>query len=355
MTVSYWYRPRIYVALVVLLSCAYGILSWYHHGAVDTTHAVPAIETQLAEFHAGLDQHTVSEAMRQYPLLMVLSVAVVIIGVIVYVAGIVLDFRLVSRRAAWIPWFTSGSPYAPSASAVWSLGDIPRIVILALSCMAMFPLVEGGLVYVLRHVLSIASLNFLVTSTYLSGLLVLCMLWLAQMKGVTLRQATQLTFDAWQPQTRQALVWYMMAIPLIAVSLWLSTVAAAWMGYEPPSHPLTYFFLEETRQAWLWYGVFFACVCAPIVEELFFRGIIFRALRTRCSLRTAACISGLLFGALHGNWVSLLPITVLGMVLALVAERAGTLYASILIHGVHNGIMVALMFGYRAFLQALGF
>ena len=83
------------------------------------------------------------------------------------------------------------------------------------------------------------------------------------------------------------------------------------------------------------------CVIAPICEEVLFRGFIFRSLRNWRGVWPAAAITGILFGLVHGlsaPAVDLLPLGVLGFVLCLVYERAGSLYPCIALHVLNNAI-----------------
>ncbi|MGH2958317.1 MAG: lysostaphin resistance A-like protein [Solirubrobacterales bacterium] len=96
--------------------------------------------------------------------------------------------------------------------------------------------------------------------------------------------------------------------------------------------------------------LFFAllvAVLAPIAEEIFFRGLIFRALLNAMSLWPAAILSGLLFGALHIDSLSsdrllqVVPLAVLGISFALLYSWTGTLYSTIALHATNNAIAVA--------------
>lgn len=82
--------------------------------------------------------------------------------------------------------------------------------------------------------------------------------------------------------------------------------------------------------------LFVACVLAPLNEELLFRGAIFRFCRQRFGRAPALLVSGILFGALHGNWASFVPLAVLGAALALAYERTGDIRVSIIAHGLFN-------------------
>lgn len=85
----------------------------------------------------------------------------------------------------------------------------------------------------------------------------------------------------------------------------------------------------------------FAVVIAPIVEETFFRGYVFTALRTSLPVGWAAVITGVIFGAVHGfgSPIGFLPpLAVLGTVLCLVYWKTGSLLPCIALHLTNNAI-----------------
>jgi len=86
-------------------------------------------------------------------------------------------------------------------------------------------------------------------------------------------------------------------------------------------------------------------VFAPIAEELFFRGFLFRSLRARHSFVFAAVVSALCFGAVHyggGAWQNalLLPIVMsfVGFGLAALYERRENIVANMAAHSAFNVI-----------------
>lgn len=79
-----------------------------------------------------------------------------------------------------------------------------------------------------------------------------------------------------------------------------------------------------------------ACVLAPIMEELLFRAGLYRFCRQRLGRGAAMLISGLLFGAIHVNWAGFLPLSILGMLLALVYEATGSIRVPIVAHAFFN-------------------
>ncbi len=97
----------------------------------------------------------------------------------------------------------------------------------------------------------------------------------------------------------------------------------------------------DTNTALLISGAVVVILVAPICEELFFRGFLYRILRLRMAWWAAALIDGLVFGVVHGSSTSIsaLPIlAVLGIVFCWVYERTGTLFATIALHALNNTI-----------------
>jgi uncharacterized protein len=82
-------------------------------------------------------------------------------------------------------------------------------------------------------------------------------------------------------------------------------------------------------------------VLTPIAEELFFRGVLYGGLR-RYGVVVAVIASALLFGLAHGINVVLPVAVVLGALNALLYERSGSIYPSMIAHGVHNALGFAL-------------
>ncbi|MGZ8481295.1 MAG: CPBP family intramembrane glutamic endopeptidase [Candidatus Limnocylindria bacterium] len=83
-------------------------------------------------------------------------------------------------------------------------------------------------------------------------------------------------------------------------------------------------------------------ILAPIAEEVFFRGVVFNAWLREGGRRYAYIGSAALFAIIHLSLVSLLPIFGLGLALAWVYQRTGSLLAPMAMHATVNGISVAL-------------
>jgi membrane protease YdiL (CAAX protease family) len=81
-------------------------------------------------------------------------------------------------------------------------------------------------------------------------------------------------------------------------------------------------------------------VGAPVVEEIFYRGLLLRSLTRYLSPTLAVVVCGIAFGAAHFNLVTLAGLGGFGVVLAFLANRYGRLGPGILAHSAFNLVAV---------------
>lgn len=81
-------------------------------------------------------------------------------------------------------------------------------------------------------------------------------------------------------------------------------------------------------------------VVAPIVEEIFFRGLILRSLERRMTTNWAIVVSAALFGAAHLEPLQFPALFVFGLVAAVLATRSGRLGPGIWAHVAFNAVAV---------------
>ena len=87
-----------------------------------------------------------------------------------------------------------------------------------------------------------------------------------------------------------------------------------------------------------------AGLIVPLAEELYFRGVLYQALRNQFGVWAGVIASSLVFGFLHGD-VSIAGATfVMGLVLAFFFERSGSIWPSVLIHALNNSLKLTVIF-----------
>lgn len=94
-------------------------------------------------------------------------------------------------------------------------------------------------------------------------------------------------------------------------------------------------------------GVMLVCsgFLVPVAEELVFRGLVYRRMREDTPVLPAMIGTALVFGAFHGNMVQMLYGVIMGMALAYLCEKYGSVLAPILGHITANVISILATFG----------
>jgi membrane protease YdiL (CAAX protease family) len=83
------------------------------------------------------------------------------------------------------------------------------------------------------------------------------------------------------------------------------------------------------------------CLVAPLAEEFFFRGFVFRVLWERTNVPVATIATGAVFGLVHkpgGDWIGVAVLGLFGAALCLLLWRTASLLPCIMLHAFHNSI-----------------
>ena len=86
-----------------------------------------------------------------------------------------------------------------------------------------------------------------------------------------------------------------------------------------------------------------ACIVAPLAEETFFRGFLFQGVRKRLNFAWAAIISAAIFAIAHLSPSGLVPIFILGLMLAWLFNKTKSIWPCIIVHCAYNSIAVISM------------
>jgi membrane protease YdiL (CAAX protease family) len=159
--------------------------------------------------------------------------------------------------------------------------------------------------------------------------------------------------ERWATEIRAGVLWGLALYPAVVfvggliINLLLRAISgeAVAVPEQIPQH-LSSFGIAVT----LLYGI----VIAPLGEEFFFRGVLFRSIRDRHGFWAGALGSGVAFGLIHYmegpglNTILLMTVMVLtGIGLAWIYERRGTIVAPMMAHVTFNVIGVALIYALR--------
>ena len=81
----------------------------------------------------------------------------------------------------------------------------------------------------------------------------------------------------------------------------------------------------------------------PLVEELLFRGLLYGWMRRHLGVLASASLSALVFASVHAIPWLIPSFFAIGVVLALLYERSGSLWPAIALHGTYNAINLVLL------------
>lgn len=135
-----------------------------------------------------------------------------------------------------------------------------------------------------------------------------------------------------------------LAIFFIAiVGGFLSSTLSDLLGLESQAEDMKKYFEGVNKLFAILSFKISASLLAPIAEELFFRGIIFKFFRQRKTFIFSALSSSLLFSLMHFD-IAMLPFTfILGFATAYMLEKTQNIFYPILIHGAVNNLAVNMM------------
>ena len=156
---------------------------------------------------------------------------------------------------------------------------------------------------------------------------------------------------------------YLGAMPFLALGLLVTiTIALIRKRMDPdlpagagPSHPIIGIALSGS--VWAWVQMFVvACVLAPLVEEIMFRGALYRHLREigpglpkLASVTFSVVVSGFVFAAIHPQgWLGVPVLMSLATAFALSREWRGSLVPAMIAHGINNGMTTLMLWTFAA-------
>jgi membrane protease YdiL (CAAX protease family) len=147
-----------------------------------------------------------------------------------------------------------------------------------------------------------------------------------------------------------ALVGFLIFFALTLIQQQLNAAAGDPMKPgESPSHPVI---LDVARAGWAeWIQIFFlVSVVAPVVEEVMFRGVLYRHLRELTgqsglvlSVLASSAVVSFIFAVIHPQGLLTVPILMsLALGFTLMREWRGSLVPAMIAHGINNGVVLTL-------------
>ena len=136
---------------------------------------------------------------------------------------------------------------------------------------------------------------------------------------------------------------YIAIIPILLSTLLLNSFILDVIGLKPTFNPAVGLFVKLKNKFFICALVLEIIVLAPLVEEVFFRGIIYRILRNRFSFALAALFTSLLFALIHRVPSNILPLFVISFSLCYTYEKTKNILSPIIFHSIHNTLSITFL------------
>ena len=113
---------------------------------------------------------------------------------------------------------------------------------------------------------------------------------------------------------------------------------------EPEAQELVQTLVSSTEITPIILLVFIGAILAPIAEEFFFRGSVYRFAKQKMGISKAMMLSALIFALVHYNMSAVLPLFAVGLCLAGIYELRGNIWAPIAFHAAFNAQSLFVIF-----------
>jgi len=262
----------------------------------------------------------------------------IVLGFLIFVISLILNLGFLIRGKK-IDFKTT----AQKGPVSWEISDLIRVGIIIIFTGYIIGII-GGIILKVFHISIGLNLRMLISTFFVDITAGAVILYFVIVKYRERLEVLGLRFGSVLSNILSGITAYIFILPLLVTVLLLSMWFLNLLGYTPPPQPVFEVFMEEERSRVLLFLTIFVSVFGPIIEEMFFRGFMYGAIKKRLGILTATFLSACIFSLLHTNIVGFLPIMVLGVLLAYLYETTGSLVASVTVHVVHNSIIVAFVF-----------
>ena len=334
-------RERLYILLFIFVALMTALIAFAPSDKAKSSVEASAKPVSVtAEKKASGDREAVEKVLAENKHLAFILALISLLVIVLFLLGLIIDALLLLSRS-------SGDGADISTYKLrrvsWGIWDVFKVIILYLFFVYILLISEASLARVfhmlrddnfrmilntsIMDILSIVFILYFVAAQYKAGLISL---------GLSLKNFFRNVY--------YGIVAYIALVPVLIGIISVIALIIGLTKYSPEKQAVVELFLKEKDVSFLLYTSLFAAVAGPIVEEIFFRGFLYSAIKKYIGIFWATLLSAACFALLHAHLVGFLPILALGILLAYLYERTGTLVSSVTVHMIHNIGMVLLVF-----------
>jgi len=246
---------------------------------------------------------------------------------LVYLRVKPLDSRKMAERMKVLPWD-------------WRAAGTVVLMLVALHGCILFG------IYLLRRSALLEEQTLTLTAIFLQSLLfpsvvLLVIMVLVRLQGRSCKKSLGLHFSRlWRDLLLGGFL-YLATIPVMAFYSMAYLKLLQFLRFPVFRQDVVQFLSDPSQPIWIRvHLVVLAVLAAPIVEEIFFRGIALPAAAKHLRPMSAACLVSLLFAVMHFHIPSIVPLFVIAMSFSLAYLCTGSLVVPIVMHALFNAVSI---------------
>ena len=168
-------------------------------------------------------------------------------------------------------------------------------------------------------------------------------------RRVTWRDAFGLEPRAILRDVGKGVMFYLAALPFIVFYTFLYQTVLRGAGYKIVMQEVALVVADEQSFWMRMYLMGLAVVLAPLFEEILFRGIGLPLIAQKWGVAPAVVAGSLFFAAIHFHLPSMMPLFVIAVAFSLAYIHSGSIVVPIVMHGLFNGVNVAMLMMLKGF------
>ncbi len=326
----------IVIIAVNLLSIVYPIKE--KPKAEEKTHKVISTEEM------GAREQRMKELLENNRLLAVTFAVISFLSALILMAGLGLSIRCLALKLNGRDLMAS---YGSPPDVGWSFLDIFKVAIIFFFLGYSLQLIEAIFFRILGFKRADENVMIVFNSTIMDITLIGIVLYFVIKKYKSHILNLGVSFGNFLRNVRIAVLGYVTAIPVLLLVMVVVILILHLIRYNQTNAPVFGIFYESNRTALLLWLTVLVTLLGPVAEELFFRGFAYPVVKKRIGAKKAIILVSVVFSILHMNVVSFFPILLLGILLTYLYEKTGSLIPSIVVHIVHNSLVVSFVYLYR--------
>jgi len=266
-------------------------------------------------------------------------------GFFMLIAGIAMNLVFLFRKEKIMP-----EKILKKKPVLWGIMDVVRVVIIVMFSGYMLAAL-GPIIFKPFHFNMDVNLLMMLATFFIDITAGIVILYFVLVKYREKLSSLGIAVAGFYKNILSGITAYMFILPILVVVLILSMLLLDAIGYKLPPQPVFDIFFEEKRSNVVLFLTIFVSILGPIIEEIFFRGFLYSAIKKRFGIIVGVLLSSALFSMLHTNIASFLPIMILGVLMAFLYETTSSLIAPITVHILHNSIILGFVFFIKELLR----